>query len=98
MPRTTFPTKHELRKLALMEPAMIFDELVVEATTWEGGFDVRTPDPVAPTFVEELRTQYYPELPSFEEDDHLEVVVAEIGGDPENLAYDVVRGTLVVGD
>lgn len=98
MPRTTFPTKRELRQLALREPAKIYNELVAEATTWEGGFDARTPDPVAPTFVEELRAQHYPELPSFEVDDHLEVVVAEISGDPDNLAYDVVRGTLVIDD
>lgn len=89
MPRTTFPTK---RELARMEPAKIFDELVAEAaTTWEGGFTVPTPDPAVPTFVEELRVRHYPELPSFEDSDRLEVIVAEIGGDPENLAYDVVR-------
>lgn len=95
MPRTTFPTK---RELALMESATIFNELIAEASTWEDGFDARTPDPVAPTFVDELRVQHYPELPSFEENDHLQVVVAEIDGDPENLAYDVVRGTLVIDD
>lgn len=81
-----------------MEPAMIFNELVAEATTWEGGFAVRTTDPVPPTFIEKLRAQYYPELPSFEVDEHLEVVVVEVNGDPEDVAYDVVRGVLVVGD
>lgn len=69
---------------------MIFNELITEATTWEGGFTVRTPDPVPPTFVDELRERHYPELPSFEVNDRLEVVVVEVGGDPENLIYDVV--------
>lgn len=95
MPITKYPTR---RELARMEPAKIYDELIIEAAAWEGGFDARTPDPVAPTFVEDLRKQHYPELPSFEADDHLEVVVAEIDGDPENTLYDVVRGTLVIGD
>lgn len=95
MPRTTFPTRRELDR---MEPAMIFNELVAEASTWEGGFSVRTPAPVVPTFVEELRRQHYPELPSFEVNDFLEVVVAEIGGDSENTVYDVVHGVLALGD
>lgn len=95
MPRTTFPTR---RELARMESAMIFDELVAEASTWEGGFSARTTNPAVPTFVEELRRQHYPELPSFEVDDLLEVVVVEVNGDPERLEYDVVRGVLVIGD
>lgn len=95
MPITKYPTR---RELARQEPAKIYDELVAEAADWEGGFDARTPDPVAPTFVEDLRKQHYPELPSFEMGDSLEVVVVEIGGDPENTVYDVVRGTLVLGD
>lgn len=81
-----------------MEPAMIFNELVAEATTWEDGFAARTPDPEVPTFIDELRRRHYPELPSFEVNDHLDVAVAEIGSDPENLAYDVVHGVLVIGD
>ena len=81
-----------------MEPATIYNELITEASTWEGGFDVRTPDPVFPTFVEDLRQRHYPGLPSFEVNESLEVVVAEVDGDPENTVYDVVRGTLVLGD
>lgn len=71
MPRTTFPTKRELNK---MEPPVIFEVLMAEASTWEGGFSVPTPDPVPPTFVENLRAQHYPELPSFEVNDNLEVI------------------------
>lgn len=71
MPRTTFPTRRELSK---MEPPVIFQALLAEAVTWEGGFSVPTPDPVPPTFVDDLRAQHYPELPSFEVRDDLEVI------------------------
>lgn len=82
MPRTTFPTKRELNK---MERPVIFDALMAEATTWEGGFSVRTPDPVAPTFVEDLREQHYPELPSFEVNGDLEDVDETVTGDLAHL-------------
>lgn len=82
MPITTFPTKRELDK---MEPPVIFEELMAEAATWEGGFSVRTPDPVAPTFVENLREQHYPELPSFEVNDDLEAIDETVMGDLAHL-------------
>lgn len=79
MPITTFPTRRELRT---MESPLIFNELMTEASTWEGGFSVSTPDPVPPTFVEELRARHYPQLPSFEVRDDLEVIeVTEIEGE-----------------
>lgn len=83
MPITTFPTNREIRKLSAAEPAVIFNELLAEAAAWEGGFIVRTPDPVTPTFVENLRAQHYPGLPSFEVNESLEVIdTMEIDGEP----------------
>jgi hypothetical protein len=79
MPRMTFPTR---RELARMERPLIFIDLLAEARTWEGGFTTPTPDPVPPTFVEDLRAQHYPQLPSFEVRDDLEVIeVTETAGE-----------------
>jgi hypothetical protein len=76
-----------------MEPAVIFHQLMGEAAEWEDGFTVSTPDPVIPTFIEELRAQHYPWIAEFEVNPTIEILIAEVNGDENNLVYDVVFGT-----
>jgi hypothetical protein len=46
---------------------------------YEDGFEIVTPNPVTPSFVDELRQTHYPELPEFEVDPDLRVT--EVDGE-----------------
>lgn len=44
---------------------------------YEDGFELVTPNPVAPSFIEELREAHYPDLLEFEVDPELRVTVID---------------------
>lgn len=57
-----------------------FQRLVAELRErFDDGFELVTPDPVAPSFIEELRLTHYPELPEFEVNPELRVT--EVDGE-----------------
>lgn len=88
MPKISYPTRRELDR---MEPATIFNELLAEAAEWEGGFELLTPNPVVPSFTNELRERHYPNMVAFEVNDMLEIVEVEVGDtDTPTVSYDVV--------